>query len=863
MKKSLSAIFILGIALFLNVSLPAQKAGRADKTAKTEKAAVRYGSVEAFSDGDGVLIKWQTDTEADNVGFYVYRISADSTERINKGLVSGSYLRGETQTFGSQYSYFDAQGSFGSVYYIQSLDLKGRAINSRIVSPQAIEDLSAVGGVSSAQLKKSALAANPDSVQKENDLPDDLQADIRENSLQADPVTQRWVAAQPGVRIGIKKEGIYRVSREELQSAGFDVNAAPALWQLYVGGVQQSINIGAGGAYVEFYGRGIDTPEADTQIYYLLVGAQNGKRIGATVSRSVGGRSLSENFTQSLTKKERFNYTYRILNGDAENFFGTYITSNGATVTFNLPAVDFTSPTAIVDIGIQGLTDIPQHQTSVILNGTDIGAISGTYRNLVTRRYTVPTSLLRAGVNTLRLTSSEPASGLSDANFFESVRVTYARRYQAEQNQLSFYTPNYRAVNLDGFTSPNVRVFDITYADSPTVINNLSVTPNGGGYQVNLPANRGRVVYAVEDSAISRVASIGANAPSTLSTAAHNADLVIISYKDWMTQANDWAAYRRASGMSVEVVNIDDVFDEFNFGVVDSLSIRSFLQYAKNNWQTAPRYVLLIGDSTYDPKNYTGSGNFNFVPTKIVNTTYIETASDDTLADFDDDGLADIAIGRAPSRNAAEVTQLLDKTKVFEQTSAQGLSRGVVFASDSPIDWDFEATSRRLRDLLPAGTNSIMINNAEANSKTRLLSELNAGRFFVNYAGHGSSAAWSSSNLFTKANATVLTNGDNLSVFTMLTCLNGYFIQTGTSDDSLAEALLKARNGGAAAVWASTGETTPDIQEIMATRFYQQLALGNIKRLGDLTNDAKSVINAGRDVRLSWVILGDPALKVR
>jgi hypothetical protein len=114
-----------------------------------------------------------------------------------------------------------------------------------------------------------------------------------------------------------------------------------------------------------------------------------------------------------------------------------------------------------------------------------------------------------------------------------------------------------------------------------------------------------------------------------------------------------------------------------------------------------------------------------------------------------------------------------------------------------------------------------------------------------------------------KADAAALSNGNNLSIFTMLTCLNGYFHATTADNDSLAEVLLKAPNGGAAAVWASTGDTTPDIQEIMATRFYQQLALGNLNRLGDLANDAKTVINAGRDVRLSWVLLGDPMLKVR
>jgi hypothetical protein len=156
-----------------------------------------------------------------------------------------------------------------------------------------------------------------------------------------------------------------------------------------------------------------------------------------------------------------------------------------------------------------------------------------------------------------------------------------------------------------------------------------------------------------------------------------------------------------------------------------------------------------------------------------------------------------------------------------------------------------------------------MVNRGETNAKTRLVNEINNGRFFINYAGHGTSGIWASTDFFGKADAATLSNGNNLSVFTLLTCLNGYFIQPNVNFESLAEVLLKAQNGGAVAVWASTGETTPDIQEIMATRFYQQLALGNIKRLGDLANDAKTTVKAGRDVRLSWVLLGDPTLKVR
>jgi hypothetical protein len=81
--------------------------------------------------------------------------------------------------------------------------------------------------------------------------------------------------------------------------------------------------------------------------------------------------------------------------------------------------------------------------------------------------------------------------------------------------------------------------------------------------------------------------------------------------------------------------------------------------------------------------------------------------------------------------------------------------------------------------------------------------------------------------------------------------------------NTFAEAMTNAPNGGAVAVWASTGLTTPDVQEIMGNRFYQKLGEGSIQRMGDLIADAKAQVPAGADVRLSWALLGDPMLKVR
>ena len=79
---------------------------------------------------------------------------------------------------------------------------------------------------------------------------------------------------------------------------------------------------------------------------------------------------------------------------------------------------------------------------------------------------------------------------------------------------------------------------------------------------------------------------------------------------------------------------------------------------------------------------------------------------------------------------------------------------------------------------------------------------------------------------------------------------------------SLSENLLEWPDRGAAAVWASTGKTTPDVQEVMAKRFYSKAGDGSILRIGDLILDAKQQLPNAHDVRVSWVLLGDPMLRM-
>ena len=110
------------------------------------------------------------------------------------------------------------------------------------------------------------------------------------------------------------------------------------------------------------------------------------------------------------------------------------------------------------------------------------------FARAMVKSFNLPSTNLREGANTLKLTSQ--LSG--DISMFDNIKITYPRRYLARENQLSFYTNNYRVTNVTGFASSGIRVFDVTSPDSPAEFSNLNITQDGGSFSVRLPAHRGR-----------------------------------------------------------------------------------------------------------------------------------------------------------------------------------------------------------------------------------------------------------------------------------------------------------------------------------------------------------------------------------
>jgi Peptidase family C25 len=880
MKKTGSLLLLL-LLVFTACTVSFAQVTRPQRVPVQSAEFARFQSNEAFTDGAGVFIRWRMVSESGNLGFLVYRIGGTGLEPVYNGIAVTSYGSGTAHPYlGGQYDFFDVQGTLDTAYVVVSRALDGRTLQSAVITPRFSNDMLADTGYTREFLFEHSQWQGGTVVNERPALTRELTATVNASRQIPDPLMQRYASSHAGVKIAVKTEGMYRVTRAELQTAGFPVDSDSSTWRLFMNGNEQSIIVGDGDQYIEFYGRGIDTFETDTRIYYLFQDVVAGKRMISKLINSIGGNVVSNNYRFDAEKKERLSYVIDVLNGEGQNYFGQPIISDPpVTETFTLSGVDPQGPDAFIQVNIQGAanqTHNNPHTVRAVINGVDAGIIDGFAGNHYSVTFVVPASLLHDGVNTLALNTLAS----NDSSYFDSVKVNFSRKYTANQGRTQFFTPGYRKMDVTGFTSSNIRVFDTTRDGDPQLIDNLPIVQVGATYSVKMPSNRPAVFFAVEESGLLQAASVTLDNPSSLASTDNGADLIIISYSspEFMAAAESWAAYRRGrtgGEFNVRVVDISDVYDEFSYGTHTSQAIKNFIGYAMSNWHDPkPAYVLLIGDASYDRRNYEGFGNWDMVPTGNVDLLLGETGSDEALADVSvpHDGLADMSIGRIPARTAQSVQTMLNKTMLFELPANQSLSRGSVFPFDMPINYDFEAMSHELASRLPPTMPKTFIARGlpEPNpnriedplAHQNLMNALNMGPFLVSYSGHGSAGIQGSGTFFNSTHAQMLTNANSPSLYNMLTCLNGYFLRPRSTDDSVAEALIKTPNGGAAAAWASTAETTPEYQMIMGAEFNHLLGTGQQTRLGDLIRYSKLTI-AGSDAGYSWVLMGDPALKIR
>ena len=871
----------------------------------------RLRSFSAINSNGGNLLQWETSYEVDNLGFNLYRSEGGKLVPVTPSLVAGSALIAgarTTLTAGMSYSWRDAKGQPDSQYYLEDIDLNGTRTMNGPFTPVAVHDLN-INAKQQAKLLSEINSVQAPSPEAVSGWPAAMQTQpVQTNSVtrnvgktitaknaiisnvESNPfAVQRAIAAGQAMKLAVNKAGWYRVSQAELVAAGLNAGVDPKLLQLYVDGVEQAILVESSNqnqfgpdAYIEFYGTGMDTQSTNAHTYWLVVGSQPGKRIngpvGKVTSASIESQtpgagndgdkmtleSPTTSYAYTLERKDRTIYFAALLNGDADNFFGSVVTSTPADQSLALSNIDqLTSGPATLELSLQGATQ-QAHKVRVLFNGTEVGVLSFDGREHAVEQFQIPRTQLLEGSNTITLSSIGDGT---DVSLVDYMHLTYNHAYRADSDSLTFSVQNTAPLTIDGFTSSHIRVFDITDPNNVKTLGGKLI-PKTTGYAFKIPGGSAatRILMALTDAQVQHVASIASNEPSNLSASDNHADFVLLTHRNFRDAIAPLADLRRSQGLDTMVVNVEDVYDEFNFGEPSTQAVKDFLAWTQSNWTKSPRYVLLVGDASFDPRNYLKSTHQDFVPTRMIDTSLLTTASDDALVDFNSDGIADISIGRLPAQTVEQAQKMVAKITNYVpgQTGV-----GALLVSDHYEGYDFETANSKVRALLPSNMPVMVVNRGDRSPdqvRADIITGIDQGPMIVNYAGHGSVEVWTGSGILRSADATSLTNGQRVPFFVTMTCLNGFFQDVYT--ESLAEALMKADNGGAVAVWASSGLTEPDPQSLVDQQLMRLLfsdaggGVGGSPMLGDAVREAKQA-TTDMDVRRTWIFFGDPTMRLR
>lgn len=389
------------------------------------------------------------------------------------------------------------------------------------------------------------------------------------------------------------------------------------------------------------------------------------------------------------------------------------------------------------------------------------------------------------------------------------------------------------------------------------------------------------------------------------------ADFLIVTHSDFLAQAERLADLHRNQGMSVHVATIDLIFNEFSSGAPDPTAIRMFAKMfydrAALNPVSTPKYLLLFGDGTYDPKNRVANNN-NYVMTYQVESSenHIDAmVTDDYFGMLDDNeaiaaiDLLDIGIGRILASNITQAKQQVDKIEHYIKNGSNlfNSSLGSCCLDKSSAntygDWrtkyvqiadDEEGGYFIINDTEPQ-YNNVKNNNFELNCdklyldaypqetsaggqrypelQNAITDRVQRGALVINYVGHGGEVGLAEERVVTIPQINSWTNINKLHLFVSATCEFTKYDDPARVSAGEWEALNP--NGGAIALMTTTRAVYFSVNTNTGLAFYNTVFNRNLDgsplTFGEIVKRTKNASGNSNNKR-SFTLIGDPALKI-
>lgn len=564
-------------------------------------------------------------------------------------------------------------------------------------------------------------------------------------------------------RFYVEKSGVYKISRNFLQSLGMSTSADPRNLKIYGGGGRmlpllnstdypfdipevaiQVIGEGDGsfdsGDYVLMYAEGVDNWNEESQThnnlyanrsyYYVTFQGGTGKRIapmdpldGSNPTTTIttfddwqyheedlvnvvrtGRRWFGEQF--GIQDERTFNFTIpNVVTGTPINLSvyasAAAFTPTSMTITANNQAVGTLNFGALtVNSGVELIpANLPPNTT---IPASENVSIKISYNN-----NGVPTS--KGFLDYIILRSKRNLTG-------------YGKQFRFQYNEAATQTGigQYQISNASGIE----QVWDIT--DIYNVASSQNPSQSSFAFKAAMGEIRKYIAVVPSDyytpSKESNARVANQNLKGTIFQNAQgqteDVDYLIITPNSLYNQAERLASFHRNySGMRVRVVKLDNIYHEFSSGKQDVAAIRNFIRYVYENASSDAarvKYVNLFGDASFDFKDRIPN-NTNLVP--IYHSLNSFTAGESSFSSDDFFGLMDptegnvvsffggidIAVGRMIAKDANQARQLVDKVIDYHDIKSYGNWRNnIVYISDDSDKESDESLQTRQNNLVDA-----------------------------------------------------------------------------------------------------------------------------------------------------------------
>ena len=514
----------------------------------------------------------------------------------------------------------------------------------------------------------------------------------------------------------------------------------------------------------------------------------------------------------------------------------------------------------------------------------------------------VASSQLKHDTNTIEFEFLTNASiSVTPARMYlNRISVEYQRELRASGNQLLFTEAagGQRELRVAGYTindPASILIYNLANPRLPVqiLVGANDIVNENADYTVKIGTSHAASTefYATSTANASPVKAISKYRAPELRPANGRGAWLAITHSDLLAAAQQLRAHRATmSNLSTHVVTIQDVINQYGYGLPLPQAIRNYLSYALANWTEAPRYVVLFGDATVNPRNLNcplqsvdpgGCSTWNASEANMLLTDlpFVDRFNGMIPSDYTfsllsgNDLLPDLAVGRIPAKTAQEATNIVGKIVTYEtqrQATPQAWQKRLLFVADNTdgggnfcqenqmVAGSVPGTYTKTHLCLPADTNA-----AKMELRLQMSAQLVTGLSVLNYRGHGSITNWGNGIL--ESNNLDFWLNDGKPVFILSAdCLDGFF--TWPDRPSLGEEFLKKLpNRGSVAHWSSSGLGYTIEHTVLHENFYKAIFGKGRAAAGDAVNFAKVAylgLNGHPSEAYSFNLLGDPAMKV-